>query len=821
MERYKKKDMLRTVDILIRANEVVAKTITSNPQSTLDALVQCQESAIMLGTAIERLGEEYVPLVNILEDYCEIIYQMNERLFDANFCRKASKKIQKQLIGLQNRIKYDLPEDKREIVFLPYKVSMWDSMESVWQTADKDPDCDAYVIPIPYFDKNPDGSFKEEHYEGNQYPKDVPITRYDEYDLEERRPDVIYIHNPYDECNHVTSVHPYFYSKNLRNFTDKLVYIPYFVLGEIEPDDQAAIDRMKHFCFLPGTIYAHQVIVQSENMRQIYINEYIKAAKELKLSGEHVDRMFLEKKFLGTGSPKIEKVLNTRKEDIEVPEEWLKVIVKPDGSWKKIVFYNTSVSALLQNDEKMLQKMEAVFGFFKENRDEVALLWRPHPLIQATIESMRPQLWQKYIKLVRRYQEEAWGIYDDTADPSRTVVLSDAYYGDASSLVQLCQEAKLPVMIQNADVVSGLKVEKRLCIDAATVGEDKIYFSVQKGNGFFCYELLTGKLHFLGQFPEEKKNGAFLFRGAVRYGQYLILPPYYAEKLAAYDIKQGTITQYNIFSDIMYSFRISKIISYKESIYMFGNWEEPIIMWINMQTHEKGVFDRWVWKGETKTEGHQVLFERLYRNNNKVYCPVLSEPCIAVFDLETREAYVVKFRDTDSFFTAVYVDEKYIWAAECCNRVLKYAIDSDVAEKEYVDFPEEFHFSKNYPETFQGIYKHKQKLYLIPGRANHILTVDMETERIEVLHIKHDEKPDTSFGKTEVKYSWIYFRDGKLYAFHQRDAELHVIDLETGYLEKINFYDKWGIGDFLQTNRVYYEGICTQDNVYHFISYLI
>lgn len=110
---------------------------------------------------------------------------------------------------------------------------MWDSLESVWKEADADPDCDAYVIPIPYFDKNQDGSFCEEHYEGDQYPKDVPIIHYNEYDLEMRHPDVIYIHNPYDEYNNATSVHPHFYSKNLRNFTDKLIYIPYFILGRL------------------------------------------------------------------------------------------------------------------------------------------------------------------------------------------------------------------------------------------------------------------------------------------------------------------------------------------------------------------------------------------------------------------------------------------------------------------------------------------------------------------------------------------------------------------------------------------------------------
>lgn len=56
------------------------------------------------------------------------------------------------------------------------------------------------------------------------------------------------------------------------------------------------------------------------------------------------------------------------------------------GSWKKIIFYNTSVGALLPYNEKM----RYVFDVFKENQDEVALLWRLHPLIKATVESMRP-----------------------------------------------------------------------------------------------------------------------------------------------------------------------------------------------------------------------------------------------------------------------------------------------------------------------------------------------------------------------------------------------------------------------------------------------
>lgn len=160
---------------------------------------------------------------------------------------KIYKVLKKQLLKVENSAKNDITV-RKEAVFLPYKASMWDSLESVWKAADEDENCDAYVIPISYYDKNPDGSFREMHYEADQYPAYVPITRYDTYDFEKHRPDMIYIHNLYDKYNLVTSVHPFFYSDNLKKYTEKLIYIPYFVLDEIKPDEEEKIENMKHFC---------------------------------------------------------------------------------------------------------------------------------------------------------------------------------------------------------------------------------------------------------------------------------------------------------------------------------------------------------------------------------------------------------------------------------------------------------------------------------------------------------------------------------------------------------------------------------------------
>ncbi len=449
MKKAQKEQAEQLVGLLDRVHDGVRMSIEAGEKdAAMNFLSQCQESTINLGEAIEETEGEGFVTVTLLEGYCETVYQFYEKLRQGEKVNagKAYKNLHRSLIQIKNSIKNDI-KVRTEAVFLPYKASMWDSLESVWKAAEEDPDCDAYVIPIPYYDRNPDGSFKEEHYEGDQYPDYVPVTWYGDYDFEQHRPDLVFIHNPYDECNYVTSVHPFFYAKNLKQYTDKLVYIPYFILGEIDPDNTAAVKGMEHFCTTPAVIHADKVIVQSEDMRTIYVNVMTEFAKENGIEG--MNRKYWEEKILGLGSPKVDKVLNTRREELVIPEEWLRIIKKPDGSWKKIIFYNTTVTALLKHGEQYLENMRDVFRMFYESREDVALLWRPHPLMEATVKSMRAELWGEYEEIVRGYKNAGWGIYDDSAELERAVEICDGYYGDYSSVVSLCQESGKPMLLQD------------------------------------------------------------------------------------------------------------------------------------------------------------------------------------------------------------------------------------------------------------------------------------------------------------------------------------------------------------------------------------
>ena len=116
------------------------------------------------------------------------------------------------------------------------------------------------------------------------------------------------------------------------------------------------------------------------------------------------------------------------------------------------MLYNTSLGAALDNSDMVCKKLRYVFDVFK-NRQDVALWWRPHPLMEATFRSMRPEQYAEYEQIVAEYKQAGWGIYDDTPELHRAIAYSDCYYGDGSSVVSLYKVTGKPVMIEDFELV--------------------------------------------------------------------------------------------------------------------------------------------------------------------------------------------------------------------------------------------------------------------------------------------------------------------------------------------------------------------------------
>ena len=580
MKRYGKSELISVVETLERENEVF-EVDEQNLEEAFNMLAQCQETALALGSFLETYGESTQDIISLLEVYCEYLYRMNIELCNVSERKNIANEIALTLQKTKGLITEVLPDDKKRIAFFVYKASMWDSMESIWEAAYADDRCETYVVPIPYFDKLEDGTLTETHYEGGDLPTKVPTEDWREFNPEEFGIDVAYIHNPYDDMNSVTCVHPCFFSSHISKYVEKLVYVPYFAtLNYVE----------EHFCILPGVLCADIVVLQTEDIKQIYLENLQKFEQENNLSKLFSQNM---DKFMVLGSPKFDKVLSLQKEDFDIPEDWKRTIWRKDGSKRKVLLFNTSLQELLTYGEDQLKKIEQVIEMC-HTREDIVLLWRPHPLSKSTIRSMLPGLFENYQKLEERFRKMRWGIFDDTADLYRALAVSDAYYGTGGSLIPLFGLTGKPIMKENAELPVVHNFDERRLISMAGVYVDmdgSMWFSAVEFNGLFQYDMVEKCLKWKGEFPNEWREGRYRYCSCIEYQRKLFFAPYAAKEIAIYDMESGKFDKLAIKDYGVSSQKIYATVKYGKKWFCFGA-RIPAVLCVDLETYEIEYYEK-------------------------------------------------------------------------------------------------------------------------------------------------------------------------------------------------------------------------------------
>ena len=282
------------------------------------------------------------------------------------------------------------------------------------------------------------GSYKD------LFPEEIEIVDFKAFDIEKYHPDVIYIQNHDDEYNYLTSIPQYYFSSNLVNWCEKLIYIPWFTLTEITREDARGWQSMQHFVTKPGVVNADEVIVQSEQMREMYI-EYL-----TDWAGDETKSIWEEKIIVK--NPLLETKEVSENISKEIPDQWKKYWYKENGCLKKVVLYHINASSFIDYKEKAVNKIKNVLEIFKEGKEDICLLLSWNTVMEQTVVTNYPNLWEEYQQIIREYTNEDWGIYVENITEEVAVSLCDAYYGDGCKVSQAMVMAEKPVMLQNFDV---------------------------------------------------------------------------------------------------------------------------------------------------------------------------------------------------------------------------------------------------------------------------------------------------------------------------------------------------------------------------------
>lgn len=723
---------IKTKERLNQILELLLKIHAKSPEAfTSELLLECQQAVIAVGENIERELPDRRDLVEPLEAYCELAYQFSQHLQE----NVGQLECMNTLITSVRRQIAELPT-VREIVFFPYKASMWDSLESVYLAAKEDSECEVFCVPIPYFDKNRDQSLGEMHYEGDQYPDDVEITDWKSYDFEERRPDIMYIHNPYDEYNYVTSVHPRYYSANLKRYTDTLVYIPYYSTS----GDMAEGQRM-----CPAYMHADYIVIQAPGYRSFF------------------DERIPDKKFLPFGSPKFDRVIRKCKNPPAPPAAWRKRL---EG--RKVYFYNTSITGMLSDTESFLKKMRYVFSCFQDRKD-TCLVWRPHPLLESTFDSLRPAYRKEYDSIRQEFWDSDYGIYDDTADITDTIALCDAYIGDAgSSVTSLFGIAGKPLFILNNRIHSLPDTESwRGQLLTAFSFFEKNRFMVTQGNKLYISEPDAWDFHYFCDLSMYAQGGYYFYVHEI--GEKLYACPLNAQNILVIGRKgiertvelEGRVNRPGAF---FWSWKWDKYLILIPKRYPALVRYDTKSGEIRYLTEHIDVFTREV-DQEWKVGGCWLDDGLLYicsPTDNRIY-KLEVETCKAeVLSLSVKNRcgvrYCIKYRD--EFWLFSYGCRKEDGSVSMEAAITRW--DPATGEvREYRDFPEGFrcqhpvHGYRCMEEPFSWPAFYEDEVYIPPCWANMYLKLDMRTDKIEQWIPSYEDGEGVDYYDTQVKSSFV------------------------------------------------------------------
>ena len=407
-------------------------------------LSELQNNIVSFGTLTESIKGEDCNTVKLLEQYLEVIYKVAKYVqkFDEGISYEASaeskyaecdEEVKDTFASISDAIDSEIV-NRRSVLFLPVKAKHFSSMRMAYEMEEATSDTDVYVMPLPYYYKKYDGSFKDDmHIDTEEFIKaNIPVTDYSRFDLSLLCPEKIYINSAYDEYNMAVSVDTRFYARIVKKYTEKLIYIPYFKLMEFDRANYPCWYNMQYYCTVPGVVMADKVYVQSENTRKAYIDK--------------LNEWVGDEKYTDIWEQKID-VYNESCEKHSEDE------LRDAGSKKTIVWF-VSAGSLAEFGDRYIEKAYRNLDVFALSKDKLKVLLISEPFLDEMIKTYSDELYKKWTGFIDEFNRSDIGeVVSQVEDQSVEALLNaNAYYGDPSYICKDFIVMKKPVMLQNVEV---------------------------------------------------------------------------------------------------------------------------------------------------------------------------------------------------------------------------------------------------------------------------------------------------------------------------------------------------------------------------------
>ncbi len=330
----------------------------------------------------------------------------------------------------------------RKVVFLPCHPNMWEGFESIWEQEINSPETEVAVIPIPTYQMDSEGNLYDTEYLTSGYPDNVDILGVNDYNFEAEHPYTIYVQNIMDSNNPVFTVHPFFYTDNLRSFTEEIVYVPYNCMSGIDTGYRFLKPIYGNMLTPPGIKNVNKVIVHSKEIKEVYL--------ALLENHDPQNRQQWDSKITYEDYPRIKILSKYTKETVAYPTSWNRHLFNTAGNRKKTVLFHTSVFGVLEFNRSHLRAVRDILEDYSDKKEDTALIWRPQKYLPEIITKYRPELFDDFRTLLEFFITNDIGIFDEMPTPTPSIILADNYIGDEGTVKELFKSTGKPILTMSS-----------------------------------------------------------------------------------------------------------------------------------------------------------------------------------------------------------------------------------------------------------------------------------------------------------------------------------------------------------------------------------
>ncbi|MCD7836714.1 MAG: LicD family protein [Lachnospiraceae bacterium] len=396
----------------------------------LNLLAECQQLAADFGTLVEKVkGEDNpcsVKVVEALQGLCDAVYSLYQEVSgggDDRQTRGMLEMVKSSAAAVALAVQTQITAKKMS-VFVTLGAEEWKAFQNIYRRRLSE-GADVYVLPIPVLEKDPLGNVsctvgdatKTLHI--NEYPQSVHLSDWSSFNIELLHPDEIYIQNPYDGENPCLTVPDRYYALNLKKHTERLVFVPPFSVEEFQREDTTTIYNMKHYVTAPGVMYADEIFVQSENMRELYIE------KLTEFAGEATKALWERKLSVMVNSKSGEAVKGKRSR----------------------LLFGIGLNELTEEKDKLPAALESRLEAIKDRREDLQTDVCLYPQNKDEWERTDKRLMSELTALLGKYADEGIIGMCEEKITSNITEKYDAYYGSPSPAAHWFNYAGKPVMI--------------------------------------------------------------------------------------------------------------------------------------------------------------------------------------------------------------------------------------------------------------------------------------------------------------------------------------------------------------------------------------